>query len=234
MSAGEIAGIAAAAVGLVAAIFAGTEWQVRKRELNMQSRGWLSIPQPSPDQSPLTPVFWVYPPVLREDGSYDLVVAGEVVNNGPADAYSVRIFAGPELEPEDDSEVSRLQTALWETVENVIAPACPGRDVNDLYDAFVAHYKRRRYYTPLLRRNDRERFVVVAHYERPTPYLERIAAEDRPEERSRAWVQDHLQAHPVHAAERTALGHAVEFGPGDLCAPFEDERALKRWEASRA
>ncbi|MBS1891001.1 MAG: hypothetical protein JST59_06900 [Actinobacteria bacterium] len=216
----------------MAAIFAGIEWQVRKRELDMQSRGWLAIPAPPPDQRPLAPTFWVYPPVRRKDGTYDLVVAGEIVNNGPADAYSVRIFAGPELQAEDEEETNALGVALGETVENVIAPAFPERDVDELYKTFVTDYKTRHYYMPLLRAGDRARFVVVAHYASPTPYLERIAAEGEPVERSRDWVQDHLQAHPVHAAERTALGRAVEFEPGDLCAPFEDERTLKRWEAS--
>ncbi len=233
MAAGEIAGIAAAGIGLVAVMFAAFEWQVRKRELSVQNRGWLSIPPPPHDQSPLEPVFWVYPPLRREDGSYDLVVAGEVVNNGPADAYSVRIFAGPELEPSDEQEIARRRVALEETVEKVIAPAFPEREFDELLTTFVADYKQRRYYKPLLRRDNSERFVVVAHYERPTPYLERIAAEGEPCNRSRDWVQDHLQAHPVHASERTALGHAVEFLPGDLCAPFEDEHALKQWESPR-
>lgn len=233
MSAGEIAGIAAAGIGLVAAIFAGIEWQVRKRELDMQSRGWLAIPAPPRDQDPLAPAFWVYPPVRRKDGTYDLVVAGEVINNGPADAYSVRIFAGPELQASDEEEAKALRFALAKTVENVIAPAFPERDVDELYETFVSDYKTRRYYMPLLQAGDRARFVVVAHYSDPTPYLERIAAEGEPVERSRAWVHDHLQAHPVHAAERTTLGRAVEFLPGDLCAPFEDEHALKRWESSR-
>lgn len=146
----------------------------------------------------------------------------------------MRIFAEPELEAKDEDEIEALRLALAETVENVIAPAFPERDVDELYETFVADYKTRRAYMPLLRANSRARFVVVAHYANPTAYLERIAAEGEPDERSRDWVQDHLQAHPVHAAERTALGHAVEFQPGDLCAPFEGERALERWEASRA
>jgi hypothetical protein len=234
VAAGEIAGIAAAGIGLVAAAFAGIEWQLRKRELKMASRGWICIPAPPRDQSPLEPVFWVYPPVQREDGSYDLVVAGEVINNGPGDAYSVRIFAGPELVARSEADGEHLRSALLRTVEDAIAPAFPERSVDDIYDAFVTNYKTSSYYKPVLREGEVERFLVVAHYERATPYLERIAAEGEPAERSRDWVQDHLQAHPVQAAERTALGHTFEFGPGDLCAPFEGERALKRWEKAVA
>lgn len=137
------------------------------------------------------------------------------------------------METSDEEELEACRLALAETVENVIAPAFPERDFDELYETFVADYKTRRYYMPLLEAGSSARFVVVAHYANPTTYLERIATEGEPSKRSRDWVQDHLQAHPVHAAERTALGHAVEFRPGDLCAPFEGERALERWETAR-
>lgn len=234
MSAGEIGEVVTALVGLGAAFVAGNEWRLHKGESNMKSRGWLFIPEPPADQCPLDPTFWIYPPSRREDGSYDLVVAGEVTNAGPNDAYSVRIFAGPELEATSEENKTYRSEAIWQAVERVIAPRFPDRSLDDLVQEFAADYKSKAYLRPLLPKGEKQRFVVVAHYERVTPYLEQIADEGDPTKRTRWWMHGDLQAHPVHAVERTALGHTYEFRPGDLCSPFEGEQDMKTWQRASA
>jgi hypothetical protein len=230
MTVGDWAESATALVGLGAAFVAGNEWRLHKGESNMASRGWLYIPEPPAKQSPLKPTFWIYPPTRRSDGSYDLVVAGEITNAGPNDAYSVRIFAGPELEASSCEEESHRSEALWQAVETVIAPRFPGRTAKSLVEEFAADYKSKEFLRPLLPKGEKQRFVVVAHYDGLTPYLEQILGEGDPAGKTRWWMHDRIQAHPVNAAERTALGNEVRFKPGDLCSPFESEPDMREWQ----
>jgi hypothetical protein len=233
MSAVNIAVIFAAVCAFIGLVFPANDWWRRVKDSKTKSSGLLFIPEPPADQSPLEPVFWVYPPTRREDGSYDLVVAGEMFNAGPTDAYSVRIFAGPELEAMSEEDKADRSEAIWQAVERVIAPRFPERSLESLVQEFAANYKNRAFLRPLLAKGEGQRFVVVAHYDDLTPYLEQIAAEGDPTKRTRWWMHEGLQAHPVHAAERTALGHIHEFKPGDLCSPFEGARDMKaRQQAS--
>jgi hypothetical protein len=181
------------------------------RELRRREDVALFIPSPDPDQDPLRPDFWVFPP--REcDGGDAVVIAGRMVNAGPDPARSVRVYADPEIDPADAR--GPLEAAF-----EVVVASHPGEKREELWREFSKHYRGRNDYVSLLQAGDDLRFVVVARYARPNLYIERIRAEGEPTERSRDWVEDGRQAHAVHAAMRRKNGAGVEFGPSELCAP---------------
>jgi hypothetical protein len=94
----QLFGIVAVLAALPGAVIAIRGWRLKNRH-------WLYIPAPIVlSQDPGEPDFWVFPPTEVEDGVYALVIAGSVVNAGPSDAFSVRIYADPEIEWEDGVE----------------------------------------------------------------------------------------------------------------------------------
>lgn len=211
MDVAAITGVIAVILAVPGAYLAFRQWR-REEEVDLH----LYIPAPDRDQNPLSPDFWVFPPVDLKDGQA-LVIGGRMINAGPDAARSVRVYADPEV------PTSEAQGALEEAFD-VVAANNPGREHQELWREFVKHYRTRDQFDPLLREGEELRFLVVAHYDHSSPYIKRIGEEGERIERSRDWVQDRRQAHAVHAAFRTGRGGLVEFGPSDLCAPGEDQR----------
>lgn len=218
----QLLGIVAVLAALPGAFIAVRGWRLKNRH-------WLYIPAPIVhSQEAAKPDFWVFPPTEIANGVHAVVIAGAVVNAGPSDAFSVRIYADPEIGWEEGIEP--LEAAID------VAAAHPRTDEG--HDAvarmFLEAYKNRRSLIPVLRVGCRQQFVVIAKFERGDPYLEEIlSAEGAGEQVTCHWEHENSQAHQVHAMSRTILGRRLEFEPGDLCAPFESERSLQRWAEER-
>ncbi|HET8956649.1 MAG TPA: hypothetical protein VFN18_13420 [Solirubrobacterales bacterium] len=201
--------VGAAAVGI-----AYREWRHRTGH-------WLYVPAPNVySQNPEKPEFWVFPPTELEDASFAVVIAGALINAGPSDAFSVRIFAKPELDWKTGMDV------LEDTAEFVAKNSRVSSKPRQIFLNMLGAYKYREVFVPVLRVGDREDFVVIAKLERGDPYLEELLKLSATPELSFPWeTEDKKQAHGVHAVSRTIVGRRVQFTPGDLCAPFEPDSA---------
>jgi hypothetical protein len=212
----QLTAIAAAAAAVAGVFVAVRSWRLKNRH-------WLFIPTPNViHQDPGAPVFWVFPPTpVGDDEVYALVIAGIVVNAGPSDAFSVRVYAEPEVDW-DDATVP-LNAAIAFAAEN--RRNTSGKQA--ITYAFYEAHKNRRSVVPVLRVGEQHRFVVVAKLERGNPYLESLLKLDNSVGISYFWEEDGRQAHSVHVASRTILGKQLRFGPDDLCSPFERRRFLR-------
>lgn len=191
------------------------------REWRHRTAHWLYIPAPNVfRQSPEKPEFWVFPPAELDDASFAVVIAGALINAGPSDAFSVRIFAKPELDWKIGVDV------LENTAEFVAENTRVTRNPRQIFLDMLGAYKYREAFIPVLRVGDREDFVVIARLERGDPYLEELLKLSPTPELSFPWeTDDKKQAHGVHAVSRTIVGRRLRFTPGDLCAPFEPDSA---------
>lgn len=183
---------------------------------------------PAPDlysQNSEDPEFWVFPPKELKDGSFAVVIAGKVVNAGPSDAFSVRIFV--EDEEDDEDEETDLASALDAAVEEAVKLREDSGKKSKGYvaveSAFFEAYKTRQSLIPVLPVGKAQPFVVVARLKDGNAYLAKLRGEGKIGI-SLSWETDGEQAHGIHARSRTALGRQLSFGPADLCAPFEKGR----------
>lgn len=200
--------------GVLAAVISAV---VAYRGWRHKTGHWLYIPAPNVhSQDPAEPEFWVFPPQELEDGTFGVVIAGALINAGPSDSFSVRLFAEPEL---DWREGMKL---LKETAKFAAESSLTEKSAHEINVGFLDVFKHREFFIPVLRVDDRENFVLVSRLERGNPYLEELLRTPRNPNLSCHWQSpDRKQAHGVHAWSRTILGRRVRFGPDDLCAPFE-------------
>jgi hypothetical protein len=222
----QLAGIIAVVIALPGAFVAIRGWRLR-------SRHWLYIPAPNVlTQDPGSPDFWVFPPMEMGDGTYAIVIAGALINAGPSDAFSIRVHAEPEFSYEEG--VEPLKAAID------IAAQHPriDRERREVAHSFLEAYKTRKTFFPVLPVGERARFIVVAKFDAADPYLRSVLKRNDGEKvaagttMSCYWEHEGKQAHRVHAASRTILGRKLNFGPNDLCSPFERDRDLRRWRAA--
>jgi hypothetical protein len=211
----DLATIIGVAAALVTAAVGYSGWRHKARHS-------LYIPAPNVlSQDPGDPDFWVFPPTRMDDGAYAVVIAGKVVNAGPSDAFSVRVYVEPEYSLEQG--VPALEAAI-DTAVNLQKT---NGDVNKkIKYSFYEAYKNRNSFIPVLPVGKEQPFVVIARLEPGTAYLESLLEKGEEGQISLFWTIDGKQAHGVHARSRTAQGKELRFGPNDLCAPFEDDR---RW-----
>lgn len=217
----------ATVIGVTAALLTAI---VVFRDWRHKTRHWLYIPAPDLySQNPEDPEFWVFPPKEMEDGSFALVIAGKVVNAGPSDAFSVRIFA--ETEDESADFISAIDAAVERAVRIQESDSKGSKDHRIVENAFFEAYKTRNSLISVLPVGKALPFVVVARLEPEDAYLKSLLRGDMDSENTMFWEVDGKQAHGIHARSRTTLGRQLSFGPADLCAPFEKGRwhdALKR------
>lgn len=217
----------ATVIGVTAALLTAV---VIFRDWRHKTRHWLYIPAPNLySQNPEDPEFWVFPPKKMEDGSFALVIAGKVVNAGPSDAFSVRIFA--ETEDESADFISAIDAAVERAVRIQEYDSEGSKGHRAVESAFFEAYKTRDSLIPVLPVGKAQRFVVVARLEQGDAYLTSLLRDDMDSENTMFWEVNGEQAHGIHARSRTALGRRLSFGPADLCAPFEKGRwhdALRR------
>lgn len=219
----SVSGLAdlATIVGVVAAMATAV---VAYREWRHRSRHWLYIPAPNVfTQDPAEPDFWVFPPTMMDDGTYALVIAGKIINAGPSDAFSVRVFVEPE------SDVEQAVEALESVLQVAAAHPNSSGDAEKISAGFVDAYKNRFSFIPVLPTGQARPFVVVARLERGDEYLESLLELSDASEISLYWEEEGRQVHGVQAQSRTALGRRLSFTPEKLCAPFENERLLDLW-----
>lgn len=210
----DFATIIGVAAALVTAIVGYREWRHRTRH-------WLYIPAPNLlTQNPGDPGFWVFAPVPLDDGAYALVIAGKIINAGPNDAFSVRVFVEPECQVEH--VIPPLEVAVAAAARH---PSSDG-DAEKISAAFVNAYRNRFSFIPVLPVGEEQLFVVVARLEPGDEYLESLLELNGENEISLYWEVDGKQVHGVQARSRTVLGRRLSFGPEKLCAPFESERRL--------
>jgi hypothetical protein len=207
MDVGALTGVLAVALAVPGAYLAARQWKGEEEAL-------LFIPAPTYGQNPLAPDFWVFPPVSCGDVDA-VVIAGKIVNAGPATARSVRVYADP-AQPFTEAKPA-LMAAF-----DVVVTSNPDRGEEVLWEEWLEHYRDKKSFIPLLREGEELRFVVIACYSRPNAYIERIQKQGGVTlHYSRDWTQDGRQAHTVHLVYRTKRGKLVELGPGELCAPGE-------------
>jgi hypothetical protein len=191
-----------------------------------KARHWLYIPAPNVlTQDPGDPEFWVFPPTQMEDGAYAVVIAGKVVNAGPSDAFSVRVYIEPEYSLEQG--IPALEAAI-DTAANLQKTS--DNASKKIKYGFYEAYKNRHSFIPVLPVGKDQPFVVIARLEPGTAYLDSLLKKGKEGQISLFWTIDGKQAHGVHARSRTARGRKLRFGPNDLCAPFEDERWSPPWK----
>lgn len=201
-----IAGTGAMLVAVASALFARKQWLHK-------NRNWLYIPAPDVlRQDPAEPAFWVFPPFELDD-CYALVIVGKLVNAGPADAFSVRVYADPEVHGH------AVRSPFWQAID--IADAHTAKPRLEVERTFVGAYMNADSLIPVLRVGESKQFAVVAKFDKDDAYIRSITQEDAGQKESCAWEHERRQAHRVHAASRTILSGTLEFGPSDLCAPFE-------------
>jgi len=211
-------------VGVLAAIVSAA---IAYRGWRHRTGHWLYIPAPDVlSQDPGAPEFWVFPPTEIEDGVYGLVIAGKLINAGPSDAFSIHIYAEPEIDWEDGLGPVEAAAEIA-TRHRHHSP----QDRETIVRSFLDVYKNRKSFIPVLRVGQERRFVVIRKLEGNDPYLkELLGREWSHSELSAHWeTEDRKQAHGVHAASRTTLGRRIVFVPDDLCAPFEVSRGPSRW-----
>jgi hypothetical protein len=131
--AADVATVVGVTAALLTAIFVVRDWRHKTGH-------WLYITAPNYyTQDPGDPEFWVFPPQELEDGAFALVIAGKIVNAGPSDAFSVRIFVEPECEFGDALD------AFDAAVEMTVELQDSGTDGYErVYAAFSEAYKERR------------------------------------------------------------------------------------------
>jgi len=203
-----LTGLVAVALAVPGTYLALRQWRGEEEE------SLLFIPAPPYGQNPLAPDFWVFPPVSCGDGDA-VVIAGKIVNDGPAAARSVRVYADPE--PPRREAFPAVKAAF-----RVVVAANPERDEEGLWEEFSQFFRNKESFVPLLRAGEDLPFVVIARYPRPNAYIERIREQEGTMPRTRDWTQDGRQAHTVHLSYRTKRGKLLELGPNDLCAPGEN------------
>lgn len=152
---------------------------------------------------------------------FAVAIAGALINAGPSDAFSVRVFVRRELDWA--AGVDLLEKTAKLAADNEKATG----DWRAIRRAFIDRYQREESSVPVIRVGERLDFVVIARLERGDAYLEELlSARTGGEHRlSCHWTTvENEQAHGVHARSRTILGREVLFGPDDLCSPFETRR----------
>lgn len=213
----DLATIIGVAAALVTALVGYREWRHRTRH-------WLYIPAPNVlTQDPGDPGFWVFAPIAMDDGAYAVVIAGKIINAGPNDAFSVRVFVEPECGV--DQVIAPLEVAV------AAAARHPSNDdaAEAISARFVDAYRNRFSFIPVLPVGKEQSFVVVARLELEDEYLESLLELEGKNEISLFWEIDGKQVHGVQARSRTVLGRRLSFGPEKLCAPFESERWPAAW-----
>jgi hypothetical protein len=220
MDSSTLAAIAAIGTLLVAVVGAAIAY----REWLHKTSHWLYIPEPNrSSQDPLRPTFWVFPPVSIGDFRA-VVIAGKVVNAGPSDAFSVRIFAEREF---SDEELRSSNGRVRDAVLPTLTLLHPDDSLDDLQNDFLKKYRTHQAYTPVLRVGAKLSFVVIAKYAATSPFISHIE-DTRDPKVTCEWALDGVQMHMVCAESRTIVRRKRKFGPGDLCAPFEPQPAYQR------
>lgn len=221
--AANLATVIGVTAALLTAIVVFRDWHHKTRH-----RLYISAPNYY-SQNPEDPEFWVFPPKEMEDGSFALVIAGKVINAGPSDAFSVRIFS--ETEDESTDFVGAIDAAVEKAVGIQEYDSEGSKGHRAVENAFFESFKTRNSLIPVLPASGAQRFVLVARLEPGDEYLKALLKEDMTAECTMPWEVDGKQMHGIHARSRTALGRQLSFGPADLTAPFEKGRwydALKR------
>lgn len=217
----DLATIIGVAAALVTAAVGYIQWRHKARH-------WLYIPAPNVlSQDPGDPDFWVFPPKRMDDDAYAVVIAGKVINAGPSDAFSLRVYVEPEYSLEQG--IPALETAIDAAV---CLQKTNGDAKKEIKYSFYEAYKNRNSFIPVLPVGKEQPFVVIARLESGTPYLESLLEKGKEGQISLFWTIDGKQAHGVHARSRTAQGRQLRFNPNDLCAPFEDDRRWPTWKPS--
>lgn len=215
VSVGDITGITLVLVAVFGVAIAYREWRHKTDH-------WLYIPAPKPEQSPLDPEFWVFPPVPIEDG-VAVPIRGKIVNAGPSDAFSVHIYAEPEL-PWDEAKEVLAVTASYAVSSKATSV---DRSSAEAFGQLLGVYRSKSDFVPVLKAGDELPFVVVAKYEATDPYISALPRQAGVHTTAR-WTHDGSQAHLVHASSRTATRLTKSFGPNQLCAPFEEDAPTQR------
>jgi hypothetical protein len=202
-------------IGLITAIAAAFyAW----REWRHKTDHWLYIPEPEPRQSPLDPAFWVFPPLPWGDG-YAVPIRGKVLNSGPSDAFSVRVFGDQELPWDEAREVVSIAASF--ALSSKALEGDPDPAV--VLDQFLGIYRSKGRLAPVLRVGEELDFVVVVKFEKESRYIAALPKEAGIHQ-SAPWCLDDRQAHKVRASSRTSTRRIKRFGPDQLCAPFEEDR----------
>ena len=204
-------------VGVLAAIVSAA---IAYRGWRHRTGHWLYIAAPNfTRQDPARPEFWVFQPQELEDGTFAVVIAGGLINAGPSDAFSVRVYVPSEMDW--DEGFRPLRAAAKIASENEKTSYSP----EEIWGGYVDNYHQSGPFVPVLRVGERLDFVLVSRLEKGNPYLEELLkGHDNPMVSCHWTTPEKEEAHGVHATSRTILGRKIVFTPADLCAPFENRR----------